>query len=224
MSTVADIATEVLRRLEEDPANSLFWNLASEVRPDVVEAMNELTLISGEPEIKDTALMTLAASTRFFTIPNGGLVLLRMEGPGVIRKTNVYEMDMTRRGWLAETGDTVKRWFPFGLGQFGIVPKLTADVQVSIAYVRVSVNADPPYTGAETIPTREEYRESLTDHAAHSLRFKEGGEDWLASIQNYDRFLSRASELSKFAARIGKLRFSRFGGRIAAPVSEVVER
>lgn len=223
MSTVADIATEVLRRLEEDPANSLFWNLASEVRPDVVEAMNELTLISGEPEIKDTALMTLAASTRFFTIPNGGLVLLRMEGPGVIRKTNVYEMDLTRRGWLSETGDTVKRWFPFGLGQFGIVPKLTADVQVSIAYVRVPVNADPPYTGAEAIIFREEYREAMIGHAAHSATFKEAGQDLMGTVGQYDLFLQRGAELGRLAARLGKLRFSRFGGHIATTAEVTVK-
>ena len=223
MSTVADIAAETLRRLEEDPSAPLFWDLANESFQAVVEGMNELCLVSGEPEIKQVSLFTLAANTRFFTIPSGGIVLQRLEGPGFIRKTNVFELDALNRSWLVETGANLKRWFPFGIGQFGIYPKLTAPVDVSLSYIRIPVTTEPPYTGAEAVPFREEYREALIDYAEHVLRLKEGGQDFTDSMPAYDRFLARAGELSKYGQRLGKLKFTRFGGA-PAPVTDVVTK
>jgi hypothetical protein len=223
VSVISDIATETLRRLEEDPANPIFWNLLDEVLPKIVEGMNELCLITGEPEIKRAALFTLAINTTLFTIPDGGIVLLRMEGPGAIRKTNTFELDATRRGWLGETGPLVKRWFPFGIGQFGIYPKLTAPQDVSLSFVQIPVTTGPTYTGAEAVPFREEFREGLIDYAEHGLRLKEGGQDFLDSMLAYDRFLERASELTKLGQRLGKLKFSRMAGA-PAPVTDVVTK
>lgn len=222
MSTISDIANETLRRLEEaNPPK--FWNLNDEVFPAVVEAANELCLITGEPEIKQTTIFTITANTRLFTIPNGGIALLRLEGPGYIKKSSVFELDSLNRTWLGDTGAVPKRWFPFGIGQFGIYPQLTADVQASISYIRIPITTGPPYTGTEVVPFREEYREALIDYSEHTLRLKEAGADFEASLQSYDRFLARASELSKLASRLGKLRFSRSAGFPAA-VTDVVTR
>ena len=222
MSTVNEISSDVYRRLEEDPSSPTFWT-NDEVYPSIVEAMNELCLITGEPEIKSNTPFTITANSRFFTIPNNGIVLLRMDGPNVVRKTTVYEMDVSRRGWIAETGDVVKRWFPFGIGQFGVYPLLTADTSVLLTYVRLPVAMASTYTGAETSPFREEFREALVDYADHVLRMKELGSDFTDSMPAYDRFLARASELTKYGQRTGKLRFSRPLG-IPSPVTNIESR
>lgn len=222
MSTLADIGAEVLRRVEE--ANPpTFWNLADEIYPAIVEATNELCLITGEPEIKQTSVFTISANQSIFTIPSGGIALLRMEAPGYVKKTSVYDLDQTNRTWPSETAALPKRWFPFGIGQFGIYPQLSASVQCLIAYIRIPITTGPPYTGTESIPFREEYREALIDYAEHILRIKEAGQDFIDSIPAYDRFLARASELSKFGQRVGKLRFSRYAGSLSQ-VTELVTR
>lgn len=190
----------------------VFWSIKNEIRPLIVEAMNEATLISGLPQIRSSTLFTLAANTRLFTLPSPAFVLARMDGAGVIGKTSFWALDKDHYTWEKETGPAPQRWFPFGIGQFGIWPLLTADVQVYLTTINFPVTDSRPYTGAEPVPFSIGFQESLANSAAAIARLKEGGKDFVEGLKYYESFLTKMVELSKWGDRISKLRFTRSVG------------
>jgi hypothetical protein len=221
MTTIADIEQRVQFRLEEQADDiGTFWSVQNEIRPTIVEAMNEATLITGEPQVRAKVTFTIPASTVFtpLVMPTDAIALLRVEGPGGLptKKCWIWDLDKQFPGWETMTGDTPRYWVPFGLSQFLIFPCLTAPVQVVLNYVQVPVNVAPPYTGTEVIPFQSEYIEGFEDYAAHILRLKEGNPDFAQSVPEYQKFLSAMEELSSFAYRKNSLRFTRTGGAQSA--------
>jgi hypothetical protein len=222
--TINDLVPLVLDRLEESRTNPIFWDVPKEIVVFLVEAMNEATLITGEPEIRfDTSLktksqLTLPANQTVMTfsgdIPLFGM--MRLESSGQVKKTTVWDMDRMLPGWENDTGDLPDFWFPIGLTQFGIHPQLVAPVTVIVSGIAEPVSTSRPYTGVEPCDFQSEFRESFVDYAAHIAGLKEGTKEFQDSIRVYDRFISRMAELGKFASRKGSLRFSRTMG---APAS-----
>lgn len=221
MTTIADIETTVSARLEDgDDDIGVFWSVQNEIRPAIVEAMNEATLITGEPQVRAKAAFDIPASTVFtpLTMPSDAIALLRVEGANSLptKKCWIWDLDKQFPGWETMVGDKPRFWFPFGLTQFGIFPCLKADVQVVLNYVQIPVNTPPIYTGAEVIPFQSEYIEGFEEYAAHILRLKEGSPDFDQSMPEYQKFLSAMEELSSFAYRKNSLRFTRTGGAQSA--------
>ena len=225
MSTLSDLSTQVFQRLEEPTPT--FWNNQLEILPFLVEALNEACLITGEPQVRQSTVFTLAAATTFFNVPSNCVAMLRMEGPGSVFKTSVYDLDRLLPGWQGATGyglgpygmgpyggtvrgDVPQYWFPLGLQSFGIYPALRAPVNVILTYVALPI-ATPilSLTGNEVITsTQEEYREALVDLAVVISAFKEGGQELIDALPVLNRYLSRMVELSRFGLRKGSLRFS----------------
>jgi hypothetical protein len=212
MSTLATLGALVQDRLEEPRGPGIFWSLTGEIYDMLVEAMNEATLITGEPEIRQKVPFTLAAGTTIFTLPSPGVALLRIQAPNWVDKTTLWDMDRMLPGWESDTGPSPDYWFPFGLTQFGIHPQLTASIQVFLSYIALPVPTGRPYTGAEPVDFQQEFNEGFVDYAAHVAQLKEGGEEFLQSAKLYDRFLSKMTELSNFSWRKGSLRFTRTVG------------
>jgi len=232
MSALSDLAPLVQDRLEEPRGAGIFWSGANEILPDLVEALNEATLITGEPEIRSTAVTSLALNTNFQTMPAGAVALLRVEGPGglAISKVMPWDLDNDNPTWENDTdvsiGDQAgspRYWFPLGMAAWGIYPKLTSGAQVILTYVGLPITASPPWTGSEVVPFQEEYLQGFADMAASVCRVKEGGAELQQGLAVYQRFLSRMEEASRFALRKGSLRFSRVFGPMAA-ITEVTER
>lgn len=228
MPLVSDLEGGVQDRLEEARGADHFWSRQFEIRPLLVEAMSMATLISGEPEIRQTVVTNLAANNNVFPTPANAVAMLKIEGPNglVIKKETLWSLSQMVPTWETETGPLPKNWFPIGLTQFGLYPKLTAQVQVIISYVGlpVPVPASPiAYTGNENIPFQVEYLEAFEEYAAAMARMKEATQEFLDGLKEFDRFLSRTWELSKFATRKGSLRFTRSKG-VAAKVTEVTMR
>src|SRR5574341_1437399 len=163
--------------------------------------MNEGTLISGEPEFRETTPFTITASTTLFSSPADSIAMIRMEGFGIVPKVSVFDLDMMFPSWQSQTGTNLKYWFPFGLTKFGVYPKLTADAQVILTYVKKPVTTARPYTGTEPTPYQEEYLEAFSDLASHIGRLKEADPDFMQSSIAVDRFVARMAELSSFASR-----------------------
>lgn len=221
MTTIADIETLVSARLEEPTDGiGIFWSVQNEVRPAIVEAMNEATLITGEPQVRAKVPFTIPASTVFtpLSLPSDALALLRVEGANSLpaKKCWMWDLDKQFPGWETMVGDKPRFWFPYGLTKVGFFPCLTADVQVVLNYVQIPVNTAPTYTGAEVIPFQSEYIEGFEEYAAHILRLKEGDPDFGQSMPEYQKFLAAMEELSSFAYRKNSLRFTRTGGSSSA--------
>jgi hypothetical protein len=224
VSIINDLVPLALDRIEESRTNPIFWNVQKEIMVFLSEAMNEAALITGEPEIRysdsltTSSQLTLPANQTVMTfsgdVPLFGM--MRLESSGQVKKTTVWDMDRMLPGWENDTGDVPDFWFPIGLTQFGIHPQLVAPVTVIVSGIAEPIPTPRPYTGAESVDYQEEYREAFVDYAAHICGLKEGTKEFQDSIKVFDRFVSRMSELSKFASRKGSLRFSRTMG---APAS-----
>lgn len=231
MSTISDLEVLVLDRLEESRISPQFWDVQREIRVFLVEAMNEATLITGEPQIRFT---NSSATGNPLTLPANQTVmnltgdiplfgLMRLESAGQVLKTSLWDLDRMLPGWEADVGSVPDYWFPLGLDQFGIHPKLKVPVNVIVSGVAEPVSTGRPYTGAENVDFQDEFKEMFVDYAAHIAALKEGTKEFTDSIKVYDRFLSRLQELSKFATRKGSLRFTRTPG-VPARVTPVEQR
>jgi hypothetical protein len=222
MATISNLETDVQRQLEEAPDDSgIFWSVANEIRPALVEAMNESTLITGEPQFRAfSTLFTIPTSTVFtpLALPADCVALLRVEAGGSLpfQKYSLWDLDRSFPGWELTTGENPLAWFPFGLGQFGIYPNLTASAQVILSYVQMPVPSAPPWDGTQVIPFQPEYFDGLKDAAQHYLQFKEGDPEFTQSFGPYNRFLASSEQMSHFAWRKNSLRFTRSGGASSA--------
>lgn len=217
MITIADLEVAVQDRLEEQRGvPGVFWQVQNELRPIIVEAMNEAALITGEPQVRQGQLFTITAGTRLFALPAGSFALLRMESQNPVKKSSIVNLDRMLPGWEATVAsaqdNTLQYWFPYGLEKFGVYPLLAADIQVFLTTVQLPVGVTLPYQGTEVIPYLPEYFEGIKDYSAHVARLKEGGKDFAASIAEYEFFLSQMKELSKYMDRKGVLRFSKSVG------------
>lgn len=215
MATLADLALLTQDRLEEDRGAGVFWSSKNEILPLLVEAESEAILITGLPQVRAGTPFTLAANTRLFSLTSPAFVVTRMDGATTIEKTSFWALDADKHTWETDTGPLPLKWFPFGVGQFGIYPTLTAPVQVFLTTLNFPVSVSRPYAGTETVPFSVGFQESLASYAASMARLKESGSDFVNGLVQYEKFLSKMSELSKFADRISKLRFTRAMGHPA---------
>jgi hypothetical protein len=215
LATINTLAAAVLGRIEE--ANPpVFWNLQGEIYDFIVEAMNEATMITGEPEIRQLLPFTLAANTTLFTVPAPLVALLRIQAPNWVEKTTLWDLDRMSPGWESDVGAVPDYWFPYGLTQFGIHPQLSQSTQVFLTGIALPIPTGAPYTGTELVPFQSEYSDGFEDYAAHICTLKEGGEEFKQSLKVYGRYLDSMAQLSNFSYRKGSLRFSRVVG---APAS-----
>lgn len=219
MSILNQLAAQVFQRLEEDPANPVFWTVY-EVWNALVEAMNEAALICGTVQTAQTLPLTLPVNTNFVAMPAGAIALLRVVGANAVPKTEIFALDEMLPGWENAGGaaasppvQTIQYWFPVGFDQFGVYPQLTVAQQVTVAYLSYPMQEAPAsYTGNETTPFQQEYECALTQYAAHVLRLKESGQEFEQSQAEYQEFLSTMRNLSAFSARHDSLVFTRSAG------------
>ena len=219
MSTINDIAIAAMQRNEEvNPSSPIFWNLANEVYPLVLESLCEAALICGEPEQRNnTTPFTIPASTTFLANPAGAFAILRVEIDGLpLRKASVFDLDMENNAWQNDPAAAIPRhWFPMGLGNWGVHPQLLAPVQVILTTVGYPVTDTPPYTGAETILLPIEFNLGLESYVTCWSRLKEGSPEIDQGMASYEMFLAIMEELSNLALRKGSLRFSKTMGSIS---------
>lgn len=211
MSTITDIITGVLTRLEEDPNTPVFWGL-DELRMMVLESMCEATLLTGFPQVKQsTAPVSLAAFTSFFPNPANAFAILRMEVNGSpVRKCSLWDMDLDHMNWQQDAPGTVPTEFmPIGLSGFAIHPQLLAPVNAIFTVVQNPVTTAPPYDGTQILPFQSEFNLGFEMYAAHAAKLKEGGPEFDAGMGLYEGYLSVMAELSLLGLRQDSLRFSR---------------
>lgn len=224
MTTIANLASQVYQRLEEDPANPIFWT-QYEVYTALVEAMNEAALLTGVVQTVQPTALTLPINTTYITMPKGAIALLRMTGPFPIQKTEVFALDQMIPGWETVGGTTanppvqqILYWFPVGLTKFGIYPQLSVPQNVLITFLAYPVAETRPYSGAETVPFQQEFQDALQQYAGHILRTKEAGQEFEESQTIYQQFLDTMRSLNIFQARHDSLVFTQ---KVGAPVRVV---
>lgn len=221
-ATLSQLGTEVLERLEENTSSPQFWTLA-EIYDLLVEAAREATLISGEPQFRTPSATPYvpAINQTLQTPPPDCVAILRIQSASEVLKTTLWELDRSFPDWESASGDLPQYWFPFGLGQFGLYPKLPAAVKTYLSYIKCPVYFPRPYTGNEVIDFQQEYLDAIVAQAAHLAAFKEATNEFMSSLRQHDEFAARMQQLTKFSVKKGALRFTRSKG-FPARVSPVV--
>ena len=106
MATLSSLAPDVQNKLRDpDP---VFWSLTGEVYPALVEAQMEACLISGEPEI-GSVQFTISDTQTFQAMPANMVAILRVNGPGLIQKAAMWDLDAAQPGWQGATSQTVQQ-------------------------------------------------------------------------------------------------------------------
>lgn len=222
---ISDLGLQVQDRLEETRGTpGIFWNLQSELYPLIVEAMCAATLMSGEPQARATSPYTLTPESNLQPMPTGAVAILRVEGPGTVKKTTVYDLDRLTPGWEGVSGDQVEYWFPVGLTQFGIYPQVTTAQQVVLSYIAQPVIMASGYDGTQVIPFQNEYTFGLVEHAAAMARLKEGGQEFMGGLQELDRAIDKLLALGRYGYRRGAIKFTRAMGVQAGDVNDATKR
>jgi hypothetical protein len=222
--TIADLGLEVQDRLEEPRGTpGTFWSLQAELYPLLVEAMNAATLVTGEPQARGAAPYTLTPMSNVQPMPAGAVAILRVEGPGQVLKTSVYDLDRFSPGWQGVLGSAITYWFPIGLTQFGIYPQVPTAQEIVLSYVAAPVAMASSYDGTQAVPFQSEYSFGFVEWAAAMARLKEGGQDWLSGLAQYDAAIDKLLQLNKYGWRRGAVRMTRALG-VQADVTEVSKR
>lgn len=237
MPTLNDLLPDVLGRIEElNPP--VFWSLTDEVYVQMVYAMFEAAIATGNVQTIGVAV-DLPANTTYFNIqggqtgygtggynqgpyggylvPQGILAPIRMRAPYPVRKTAIKALDDMRPGWQQEpAGTQVKAWFPLGVSLFGIYPQLEADQTVVMDFIASPVIEYRPYTGNEASPFQHEFSDLITKYAAAMLRSKEGGVEAEEGETVYKDYMDSLKDLSLFQQRVDSLVYSQnYGWKIA---------
>lgn len=229
MPTLSQFLPDVLGRIEElmPPNGPTFWSLQGEVYVQMVYAMFEAALVTGNVQTVSVAI-DLAPNTTYFNmqgtlngwgtggfgqggwggtlVPAGLLAPIRMKAPSPIRKTSLKGLDDMKPGWQQEApGSQIKNWFPLGVSLFGIYPQLSADQTVIMDFISSPVNEYRPYTGNETSPFQHEFNDLMTKYAAAMLRTKEGGAEAEEADTVYKDYMDTLKDLSLFQQRVDSL-------------------
>lgn len=221
---ISDLGLQVLDRLEENRNNPLFWGLQSEIYPLIVEAMCAATLMTGEPQARAATPYTLTAASNLQPMPSGAVAILRVDGPGVVKKTTVYDLDRMTPGWEGVSGDQIEYWFPVGLTQFGVFPQVPTAQQVVLSYIAQPVTMASSYDGTQVIPFQNEYTFGLVEHAAAMARLKEGGKEFMDGLTQLDKSIDKLLALGKYGYKRGSVRFTRALGITAGEVNDATKR
>lgn len=192
MATVAELISQVLRRLDElDPATPVHW-LREEILVFVNEALTELNLIAWE--FQDTATVTLDDTHNVYDQPSAILAAVTVRAPNYLRRQTADDIDHEVR-WDSPTAKrlNVRTWAPLGLNKFMIYPRPLGSLS---AYVEGIVEHTPVTDSAMTLPVRPEYESAIEDFCVERATFKEGPSELEQAGSHYKNFLDKVQQAS----------------------------
>ena len=213
---ISTLAVSVINRLEEaDPP--IFWDLSSELYSGLVEAMCDLLLLVGRPNITATIPFTCAANTVWQAIPKGVFLISGIQGQaGRLRKVSLFEMDYTQASWGSDWENDLAgfpvRWFPVGLTRFGIYPAVSTPITLTLTGIAYPVTTPWPYDGSQLVPYHDEFFQALEMYASHYCRIKETGLEFEESLVLFQQYMKLAERMTEIEDKRDPLLFSKVWG------------
>jgi hypothetical protein len=117
--------------------------------------------------------------------------------------------------WEEDIADTVRYWFPLGLGTFGVWPSVAQEQTVLLTGIASPITGIWPYSGAEAIPFHDEFFVALEKYAAGYCRLKEAGNEAEEGYKLYQEYLANMKQMTAQEDRRDPFIFS---GSIGAQV------
>ena len=191
--TLADLEQNVYSQLDD---NSLFYTQA-EVDRAINEAIRVLNLYTGYLQ-ESASGGTTTAGRVFYDTPAAILWPTAVYyGGRVLKKATLSSMGGARKRWLADTGSAygpVAEWVPIGIRKYALHPACSrGGVALTVEGV---AEPSPMVNATDLTEFPDEYLDTLTDLAVHTLPLKEGGKVFADSATSYQEFLKGVQGIS----------------------------
>jgi hypothetical protein len=191
-TTVADLISQILRRLDEQSTSvPVHWSRA-EILVFVNEALSELNLIACA--FQDTKTVTVDSTHNVYDQPAGILAAIAIRAPNYLRRQTADDIDHEVK-WDCATEQRLhaRTWAPLGLNKFLVHPRPLSNV---VAYVEGVIEHDAVADSATALPVRAEYESAIEDFCVERATFKEGPSELEQSGALYKSFLDKVQQLS----------------------------
>ncbi len=210
-ATISTLIPYVEARLEEN-SPSIFWKEDEEIASALMEAQCDLMLLVARPDQTVSVPFTIQPNTPWQVLPTGLFAMTNMQGPSSeVWKVTLEDMDyglVSGSDWEEDVGDTVKKWFPIGMGKFGVWPSVKQEQTVLITGVTSPIIGIWPYDGTQPIVFHGEEYVTLEKYAAAYCRLKEGGFEFEEGAKLYEEYLKDAKRLTVLDTRRDQFIFS----------------
>ena len=220
MATLSTLEPYVAARLEELPDNRGFWDQETELFSAIMEAQCDLTLLVGRPDQTVSMVYTIQPNTWLQQIPKGMFALLNVQGPdSEVWKVTLEDMDyglVSGPDWEEDIADTIQKWFPIGLGQFGVWPSVSTAQNVLITGIASPITSMWPWNGSQPVVFHDEFFSCIEKYAAAYCRIKEAGLEQEEGQKLYAEYLANAQRMTQLENRRDPFLFS---GSIGANVT-----
>jgi len=139
------------------------------------------------------------ASQTFYDVSASVLKTMRVEYNNVpLDLTSLQSLDLGQPGWQGTAAGTPKRWFPVALTQIGIYP--TDAIGGNSLRVEGVLTTPVLVNESDYLDLGQWQVQALLDYVHHLATFKQGGEEFKASLQTLKSFMTAAGvQNRKFA-------------------------
>lgn len=218
MATISTLEPYVAARLEEmDPP--VFWDKETEFFSAIMEAQADLMLLVGRPDQTVSVPFTIQPNTWLQAVPKGIFAITNIQGPSSeVWKVMLQDMDyglVSGPDWEEDIGDTIQKWFPLSLGNFGVWPSVAQEQTVLITGIASPIIGIWPYDGTQPVVFHDEDFVAIEKYAASYCRLKEAGQEAEEGYKLYQEHLKNAARLTQLENRRDPYIFS---GSVGAQV------
>lgn len=194
--TLSDLQVRLLERVDDDGS----YYVAAETTHALNVAQRLFALLT--LSIERTATFTLSAGQAFYTITGAPisitdfLVPLKITVGGArVRPATIADLNLYDSSWRATPG-TPEFYAQHGYALFAVTPQ-PAGGATSLALTYAAVPA-PLVSSGDVPEIAEEQQPLLLDFARFWLRAKEGGAEFQAELESFNRFLDGAQKYAAF--------------------------
>jgi len=190
MATVAEIISQVLRRLDELSITTPVHWTRGEILVFVNDSLTELNLISWI--FQGTKTLTINATDNVYDQPDGVVAAITIRCPNYLRRESVFNVDLEAQ-WDSPSANRkdVQTWAPIGLNKFLIYPR---PLVPKTAYVEGIIEHTPVTDSSDPIPVRAELESAIEDYCVERATFKEGAAGMVQVGPLYKNFLDKAQQ------------------------------
>lgn len=184
--------SELITSLQGQLDNPQFWD-STECAAYINESLRLWQLLTGY--WRDTKTITTHKGVwhyRLTTNPNPLLKPLRVTyGSTVLDQDSLMGMDWGRHNWEGDTQATPTHWFPMGINRIGVHPVPNAAISLTVT----GLARAPQYsTSTDYVDIAPWLEDAILDYAQHIASFKQGGNEFAATIPLYRGFLEAAAK------------------------------